>query len=106
LRKQLGDPTKRLLEGLIPDLDYYCSFVAGFASSASRLHDRPIEQLKKAIPKLEMSFFDQFPDYRHLESRITPENTPDLHRKLGSVDSVRIELAEIMRKFISESGIP
>jgi len=103
LRGQVGIRTRNQLVELIAGIDYYCSYVAGFASSATTLKDRPVEELVRAIDTLGKRFFDQFPQYRHLGSRVTLEATPDLYRELGTVDSVRIELANIMRKIVSES---
>lgn len=89
------------LTGLVPDLDHYFSFVAGFASSASGLRNRSREQLVKAIPWLEKGFFDWFPNYRPLESLINVEQTPWLFRELDITDSIRIELATIIREMLA-----
>jgi hypothetical protein len=100
LRVLTGHSSKRLLEGLTADLDFYFSYIAGFASSASRLRQRSPEQLIKAIPFLERGFFEHFPRYESLSRLICPEETPVLHRQLVRSDLLRVELAAIMRSLV------
>jgi hypothetical protein len=51
--RDVGKGTKITSADLIPDLDVYLADVAGFASSASRLQLRPVEELRKAFPYIE-----------------------------------------------------
>ena len=90
----------RLAHGLIPDLDLYFSFVAGYSSSATRLKNRPIEELRVAIPKLLKSFFDTMPRYRTLRKHITPKNTPELYEELRTINDLRRSLAVLMNQLI------
>lgn len=81
---------------LIPDLDEYFSFIAGYSSSASRLSARSGEELRNAIPKLKRSFFEKHPEYRPLEGAIA--QTTMLSRKMKVADEVREKLITIMER--------
>jgi YxiJ-like protein len=89
-----------LAHDLIPDLDLYFSFVAGYSASATQLKNRPTEELRAAIPKLQKSFFDTMPRYRKLQKYITPKDTPNLHEELRVINDVRQSLVILMSRLI------
>lgn len=72
----------RITHGLIPDLDLYLAFIAGYSSSATRLAERPREEIRKAIPKLKLSFFEKHPVYKPLKKLINARDTPSLSKYL------------------------
>jgi YxiJ-like protein len=89
-----------LTDGLVPDLDMYFSFVAGYSCNANSLGDRPLEELRNAIPKLKKSFFDAYPRYKPLTEFITAANTPALYLRLQAADDLRRDLVTIMEKLV------
>jgi len=91
-----------LTKSLIPDLDIYFSFIAGFSSSATRLTKRSLDELQKAIPRLKMSFFDMYPSYVALRELINPTNTKKLYRDLHIADALRSSLIELIESVIEE----
>jgi hypothetical protein len=80
------------VEELIPDLDLYDSNIAGYASSATKLGSRTPEQLRKGLRSLQKDFFSTFPNYASCRDSITPERTPQLHRRLEALETIRLAL--------------
>jgi YxiJ-like protein len=89
-----------LTAGLIPDLDMYLGFIAGYNSSATTLSERSQEELRKAIPKLTKSFFDTYPEYRPLERIIVPAEFDALSRRLHVADALRRDLVVLMERLV------
>ena len=85
---------------LIPDLDGYFSFIAGYSSSATTLAGRPLDELRRALPKLKNSFFDAHPGYKPLEELITPIDTGTLYHDLRVADEMRADLVTIMERLV------
>jgi hypothetical protein len=79
----------RIARQLVPDLDMYFSFIAGYSSSATRLDQRPQRELRAAVPKLRRSFSDWYPRYKQLAMLITDVNTPLLSHDLKVADQLR-----------------
>jgi YxiJ-like protein len=82
--------------GLIPDLDSYLSFIAGYSSSATTLVHRPVEELRKAISRLKRSFFEVNPRYKSLERLITLRDTAVLYTELQVANALRRDLLVLM----------
>lgn len=89
-----------LADGLIPSLDLYFSFIAGYSCGATTLGGRTKDEIRKAIPKLKMSFFDMYPAYKPLEELISATDTPSLHRDLRIADEQRRDLVTIMEHLV------
>lgn len=102
LTRSIGKDIGITSSDLIPDLDIYLADVAGFASSATRLRGRPVEQLRRYLPYLELSFFEKHPVYRPLEGRVNADDTPDLFRRLRITNTLRKELALCIRAILRE----
>ena len=83
---------------LIPDLDAYFSFIAGYSSGATSLSERPLGELRNAVVKLKNSFFDTHPQYKPLEKLIVPTDTGTLHLDLRVADELRRDLVAIMEQ--------
>jgi hypothetical protein len=81
-----------------PDLDEYLAFIVGYGTSATTLMIRPIEELRRALPVLDKNFYESYPAYEVLRSRITKGETPDLFSHLEAADVLRNELAMHIRK--------
>lgn len=79
-------------EGFIPDLDLYFGDIAGYCSSPKRLTRWSEDQLSAVRKTLETSFFEMHPEYRELEARISPEDTPDLHTAMERYEVARTRL--------------
>jgi hypothetical protein len=90
----------RIAHALVPDLDMYFSFVAGYASSATRLEQRPRTELRAALPKLKRSFYEAYPRYKRLAKYISGGNTPALFRDLEVSDSLRLGLATLITEIL------
>jgi hypothetical protein len=71
--------------------------IAGFASSATRIVNRPIEQLRRALPFLDKGFYETYPQYEVLQAAITANDTPSLFAHLEAAEILRIELAKLIR---------
>jgi len=83
-------------EGLIPELDWYFGTVAGYCSSASRLGNRPKEELKRAQKSLALSFFEVFPRLAHIENLMTPDQTPKLYERMKYTEEARLALLDLL----------
>jgi len=87
-------------DGFIPDLDLYLSFIAGYSSSATGLDQRPLDEIRNAIPRLKKSFFETHRRYKPLEELITDTETPWLHHELQMADELRLDLVSIMERLL------
>jgi hypothetical protein len=90
----------RIAHALVPDLDVYFSFIAGYGSSATTLHQRPNVELRDALPKLKRSFYEACPKYTRLSKYITDKETPALFHDLEVSDRLRLGLATLIAEFI------
>jgi hypothetical protein len=86
----------RIAHALVPDLDMYFSFIAGYASSATRLEQRPRTELRAALPKLKRSFYEECPRYKRLAKYISGRDTPALFHDLEVSDRLRLGLATLI----------
>jgi len=83
----------------IPELDMCFSDIAGYCDSASRLGDRPTDELRRAKKTLAKSFFERFPSLARLESLITAEQTPRLFELMELSEKARLALLGILGTF-------
>jgi hypothetical protein len=81
---------------LIPDLDTYFSEIAGFSSSATRLHLRTPEQLRRGKYWLSKSFFARYPSLSPCEASISEAITHELWRRLQVADELRQGLLRLL----------
>jgi hypothetical protein len=86
----------KLTAAIIPDLDEYFSFIAGYSSSATRMSTRSMAELRNAVPKLRKSFFDKHPAYEPLREAMAQTET--LSRKMCTADELRRDLVAIMER--------
>jgi hypothetical protein len=78
--------------------------VAGYASSASRLHRRTEPDLLKAREFLSKSFYERYPQYARYRMEITPKGTPDLFSEMEGAEQDRIQLLEEVEALILEES--
>jgi hypothetical protein len=97
IRHGLSPSKRRRVRDFNPDLDAYLSLIAGFASSATRISNRPIEQLRRALPFLDRGFYETYPRYQALQTAITAKATPILFASLERAEILRVELAKLIR---------
>jgi hypothetical protein len=90
----------RVASELVPDLDMYFSFIAGYSSSAMRLDRRPQDEIRAALPKLRRSFYDWCPRYNRLATHITEVNTPSLFHDLEVADRLRLGLVTLIAELL------
>jgi hypothetical protein len=83
---------------IIPDLDEYFSFIAGYSSSAIRLGTRSEDELRNAVPKLRRSFFEKHPEYAEIKEAIGQMEV--LHHKMQVADELRQDLVTIMERLV------
>ena len=81
----------------IPELATYFADIAGFSSSASRLINRPIGQLRRAVTFLSRDFFERHQPLAPIRALITHERTPDLYAQMQSTEEARLALLDILR---------
>jgi hypothetical protein len=82
---------------LVPDLDSYGSFIAGYSLSASKLGERAPRELSLAIVRLRQSFFEEHPEYLPLIPLVTEEMAPALYLQLMTWEEIRWSLIELMQ---------
>ena len=87
-----------LAEDLVDHLVFYLEFIAGFSSSATRLRDRSKADLRAALPFLQQSFYDEYPQYRPLSQLITEADTPSLSNELAIADRLRRGLLTLINQ--------
>ena len=85
---------------IIPDLDEYFSFIAGYSSTATNLGTRSKDELRNAVPRLRTSFFDKHPEYAAIKMAIAQSEA--LSRKMDIADELRQDLVVIMGRLTSE----
>jgi len=90
----------RITRSLVPDLDMYFSFIAGYGSSATTLHQRPKAELRAAVPKLKRSFYEACPEYSPLAKYITDNETPTLFHDLELSDRLRLGLTTLIADYL------
>jgi hypothetical protein len=89
-------------EGFIPDLDMWCSSIAGYSSWGKRIVRWSEQQLIEARGLMSTGFFDEHPEYATLERHIRPESAPDLHDELRLYEGLRIKLLELFDYLLRE----
>jgi hypothetical protein len=89
-------------EVLIPDLDMWCSDIAGYCSWGKKILSWPEEKVLQARGHMSLSFFDKHPEYSLLERLITEANTPDLFEDLQLYERMRKKLLELFDFMLSE----
>jgi hypothetical protein len=82
------------MTSIVPDLDEYFSFIAGYSSSATRLNERSKDELRRAVPELRRSFLDKNPQYALLK-----DDEEALSRQINIADELRLDLIIIMEWF-------
>jgi hypothetical protein len=97
---KLQERHPRIAHALVPDLDEYFTFIAGYGSSATTIHQRSKVELRAALPKLKRSFYEACPKYNRLAKYITKSETPTLFRDLEVSDRLRLGLATLIAEFI------
>jgi len=97
IRHGLNPATRRRVSDFNPDLDAYLALIAGFASSATRIANRPLEQLRRALPFLDKGFYETYPQYELLRVSITANETPSLFAHLEAAETLRVEVAKLIR---------
>jgi hypothetical protein len=90
----------RLTRGLVPDLDTFFSFIAGYSSSATHLRNRTKDELARAIPKLKRSFYEAYPRYESLEEFIARPENEALQHDLRVADQLRSALVVLMEQLV------
>jgi YxiJ-like protein len=88
-----------LTDGMIPSLDEFCMFIAGYSCGASRLGGRTRAELRGAIPKLKLSFFDVCPQYKPLAEAMS--QFKDLSAELAWADGSRRDLVIVMEHVLA-----
>lgn len=82
-------------EGFIPDLDVWCSSIAGYSSWGKRIVRWPEQKLRKARGLMSVGFFEEHPEYATLGRHITSETTPDLFDELRLYEGLRLRLLDL-----------
>jgi hypothetical protein len=88
-----------LTGGLIPSLDEFLSFIAGYSCGATGLGERTRAELRGAIPKLNLSFFDGYSQYKPLAKAMIQFS--DLSAKLAWADGSRHDLVIVMEHVLA-----
>jgi hypothetical protein len=88
-----------LTDGLVPSLDEFLSFIAGYSCGATRLGGRTRAELRGAIPKLKLSFFDVYPQYKPLAKAMIQFR--DLSAQLAWADGSRHDLGIVMEHVLA-----
>jgi hypothetical protein len=99
--------TDKRMEGFIPDLDLFFGSIAGYANGAKKLLKWDTEKVKQAQRMLRGSFFEKHPEYKELEARITPADTPDLYADMAHYEEMRtkvLRLLSMLAKHESDSS--
>lgn len=86
----------RRYEDLIPDLNSYFYNVYSYASGISQVLGWDGPELFQAREKMRRSFFQVHARYKAIEWMINQIGTPELHRKLGLSNQIRLLLVELI----------
>lgn len=88
---------------IIPELDWFLGYIAGYSSSASRLANRTLEELQSAERFLAKDFFHHFPDLEPYQCLIDKENTPRLYKFLTVSEQLRLGLLMLLSEITEAS---
>lgn len=89
-------------EDFIPNLDMWCSYIAGYCSWGKRLVRWNEEKVLQARGVMSLSFFDMHPEYARLERLITESDTPDLYEQLRLYERMRKNLVILFDFMLNE----
>jgi hypothetical protein len=82
---------------LIPELDLFFGDIAGYASSATTLDQRPSQELLKARSWLSRGdFFERYPRLAVCRDSIAAEEMPDLWRHMKVAEELRTSLLHLL----------
>jgi len=68
--------------------------IAGIASRGRRLQKISTEDRTRFLEIARAGFFDKYPQYRHIERRITDTSAPDLLKLLKATEQARLLILE------------
>jgi hypothetical protein len=83
-------------EQFIPDLDLYLGDVAGFCAAGRRVLRWNANRIKDAEQCLQRSFFDVYPQYRDVQSRLADPALEDVRRTLDRSDRLRARMLDLL----------
>jgi len=89
-------------EDFIPSLDLYFSDVAGYCSWGKKISSWSVEKVNNVKAELQKTFFQRFPKFSDLQSKITENETPNLHSQLLIFDLMRLTLLDILSEIKTE----
>jgi len=93
---KLYDQVGKQAQDLVPDLDLYTTYIAGYCSRGNRLVRLKGQELVDAKKTASKSFFEEYPQYASLKPLVTESFTPDLIRYLNSYEEMRVVLLKIL----------
>jgi hypothetical protein len=100
--RYLVSKDEKRFEGLISELDFYTSTVAGYCSWATRIPTLPRGKLQEIRSRITNSFFEEYPQYGLLEPQITRRDTSDLFEQLTLLENMRMKLLELLTLLLDE----
>ncbi|MBA3602026.1 MAG: hypothetical protein H0W45_12505 [Acidobacteria bacterium] len=93
-------------EDFIPSLDLYFSDIAGYCSWGKKIGSWSAEKIETVKNHLQKSFFERFPKFIKLKSKITDRETPQLYNQLLIFDLMRLTLFDILLEVKAEKNSP
>ena len=81
-------------------IDLYLSGVAGYACGADRLNCRSVGELRAANQFLSKSFFEKYAEFAHYQSKITPDEMPDLFGEMETAELNRRDLLQEVKRLL------
>ena len=80
----------------IPSLDMYFSDIAGYCSWGKGILSWSAEKIDEAKNRLQISFFQKFPKFESLKSKISDTETPKLYNQMLIYELMRLTLIDIL----------
>ncbi len=78
---KIYEATGKRFKDLVPDLNTYFMDICGYSSWDYKIPKWSSEKAREVKKWMIKSFFEKHPMYHPIESLITEDNTPDLHRQ-------------------------
>ena len=81
---------------LIPDLDWFDSTIAGYASRADRIEDWTLSETEEAMALLSLPFYDKHPEYLPLQQDVAVQS--DLYYDIEVHEKMRLALLQLLNR--------
>jgi hypothetical protein len=101
----LSQGNEQIMRDFIPDLDFWMSKIAGYASWGRRLMKRSTSELKQILDAICLRLIEEHPKYSTIVlAGLNSKDTPDLAEDLDDYEKMRSALFEAIKEMLRDRG--